>query len=114
MARGDWLKIRVTGVVRGVFRGGSWAAWRVLSGGNRGATGVSTVSTRVGVVLRGFWEGCEGVWGTLWRESGVVSVGNVEVCGGVSRGAVVESWSSSVHNVVVSGVFWGGSRVVWG
>lgn len=85
MAGADWLKIlRVTGAVRGLFREGSWAVWRVLSGGNSGATGVSTVSTRGGVVLRVFWEGGEGVRGTLWGESGVVSLGNVDVCGGFS------------------------------
>lgn len=83
-----------------------------------GATGISTASIKAGVVLRVLCGGGEWVRGTLWRDSRVVSVVNVVVHGEFCRGAVVDSLRSSVYagifsgDVVVSGVFWGGSRVV--
>lgn len=70
------------------------------------------------MVLRVLWGGGEWVWGTLCGDRGVVSLGNMVVCGEFCRDAVVDSWCSSVHvavfpgDVVVS-VFSGGSWVVW-
>lgn len=102
-----------------MFREGSGAVWRVLSGGTRGAAGISIISRKRGVVLGGLWGGGEWVRGALSGDHRVVSLGNAVVCE-FSGDAVVESWCSSVHvdvlpaDVAVCGVLSGGSSVVWG
>lgn len=116
MAEGDWPKISGDDGTASSEEG-SGTVSRVLSRGTTGATGTSTASRRSAEVLGVSCGGGEGVRGTLWGDSGVVSVGNVVVCAGSGWGAVVES---SVHgglfpgDVVVSGVFGRHSRGGWG
>lgn len=85
-----------------------------------GATGISTASRKSSVVFRVLCGGGEWVRGSPFSNNGVVSEGNMVLCEGFGWGAVVDSWRSSVRvglfpgDVVVSGVFWGDSRGVWG